>query len=766
MTHGAEAPHHRFIATVLLWGAIAIAPAVSILAIGGIAGCEHVVVDEPSATTPGGAGGSATPSTPGDVPRDATLASLDAGGRTTCGVTRSGHVVCWGAGEEGQLGDGSRRDRGEAAFVLDVKDVAEVVVGRAHACARTRTGAVSCWGRNAEGQLGDGTGGGASAQSARPVAVKGLTDAEWLVAGDDHTCAKRRAGSIVCWGDNRRGQLMNEGRATWPAPVLLDLRDTTKLVLGGAHSCAIRSNGGVLCWGAGRDGQLSGPLQDRPRPGRLEGAEGVVDLVAGGNLTCAKSKAGVWQCWGGGDASAKKLPVSGGARLVLGERHGCAIDGGLASCWGDNGAGQLGNGTLEASATPVRVSGVASVASLALGRGHTCAVSNGRASCWGDNGSGALGSGPPGGMFSSAPETVVDLDGVVEVVTGEGFSCARRQAGDVACWGRGDVGQLGDGKRRDSVRPTPVPGLAKVIDLDARDERVCAVTNDGKVACWGKEADTADGKAGRIDAKPRSIQGVANATTVAVGVEHTCATRRGDDVTCWGSNLDGRLGAGDLAERSAPASVKGTKGATVVVAGRTHSCARTADGRVACWGGNRNGQLGNGTDAKDLSKPRPSPVFVTKLDGVVELVAGHDHNCARTSRGEGYCWGRNDRGQLGSGTSSDWTTRVPIRGLKGLTAIASTSKGACAVQGGGAGRASCWGEAMTRTANGQSNFTREPVPGPTLDAASLAVTTSHACAVTRDGRASCWGLNDRGQLGNGAKAYASSPEPVPPAATR
>src|SRR5690606_21111176 len=123
------------------------------------------------------------------------VTDIASGEAFTCALS-GGAVQCWGAGNMGQLGDGSKADRGSADEVLGIDDAVQIAAGRNHACARRRTGGVACWGQNGRGQLGDG---GKQAR-ARPVAVAGLSDAVQLGAGQDHTCAARRSGQVVCWG--------------------------------------------------------------------------------------------------------------------------------------------------------------------------------------------------------------------------------------------------------------------------------------------------------------------------------------------------------------------------------------------------------------------------------------------------------------------------------------------------------------------------------------------------------------------------------------
>lgn len=181
--------------------------------------------------------------------------AIDAGGGHTCAVRGSGEVVCWGSNRSGQVGSASESNLTTPFAVADLTDVVQVSLGQEHSCALRRSGRVVCWGRGEGGQLGDGM---ATNRSAANVDVVGLVDAAEISMGDNHGCARRATGAVVCWGAGASGQLGNgTTTASQRSPVIvMGLTDATELAGGAEHHCARSASRGVVCWGNNMGGQL------------------------------------------------------------------------------------------------------------------------------------------------------------------------------------------------------------------------------------------------------------------------------------------------------------------------------------------------------------------------------------------------------------------------------------------------------------------------------------------------------------------------------
>jgi alpha-tubulin suppressor-like RCC1 family protein len=288
----------------------------------------------------------------------------------------------------------------------------------------------------------------------------------------------------------------------------------------------------------------------------------------------------------------------------------------------------------------------------------------------------------------------------------------------------------------------------------------CAVTAAGAARCWGDNAVGQLGDGTMVDrTTPVPVTGLSsNIVAVAAGSFHSCALTIAGAVVCWGSNVWGQLGDGTTTSATTPVAVTGlSSGVVAIEAGRYFTCAITRSGAARCWGRNDSGQLGNGTTA-DSTVPVPVSELVSDVAG---MALGNDHACAVTGAGAVSCWGSNSDGQLGDGTTTDSLVPVPVTGLaSGATDIAAGRQHSCAVA---AGAVRCWGlNDYGQLGNGTTTDSAVPVPvtGLSSGGASVVAGSYHSCAVTQAGAVSCWGDNSFGALGDGSIIDSTTPVPV------
>lgn len=304
--------------------------------------------------------------------------AVAAGGSHTCAMRGGGRLYCFGDNAEGQLGLGAGAPAEVSAptEVVEAGAVASVAAGNVHACAvRTDDGAVLCWGAGDAGQLGSS---GVGSASATPVAVDATLAFVHVAAGRDHACAVGEgSGSLSCWGKNDAGQVGVGGMdspVASPASVVSPTSGWTSVAGGRAHTCGIAA-GIVYCWGSRADGRLGDGMEGGsatsptglPSPSASEGAV----VAAGSDHTCVLDGVpGAIHCFGRGDpgqlgdgaafGSALPVTVEGAdwVAVAAGGAHTCGIrtDGSLW-CWGAGDAGQLGQGDLDDRYVPVAVGG-------------------------------------------------------------------------------------------------------------------------------------------------------------------------------------------------------------------------------------------------------------------------------------------------------------------------------------------------------------------------------------------------------------------------
>lgn len=254
------------------------------------------------------------------------------------------------------------------------------------------------------------------------------------------------------------------------------------------------------------------------------------------------------------------------------------------------------------------------------------------------------------------------------------------------CWGSNRSGQLGNGATADGLVPVAVNGLAGgAATISAGDGHTCAMTAAGGVMCWGGNRHGQLGNGSTVDSLvPVAVGGLPDEVLeVSAGGDHACVVTSSSKLRCWGANQYGQLGDGSTADRSSPTLVSAFPHDYDVIEvelGVSHTCAVTRFDQAWCWGNNDHGQLGIGSTANSSV-----PVAVADLGlGGAAMAAGQHHTCGLTGVGGLRCWGRNDLGQLGNGSTTDSLVPISIRSGQSIGFAPGTPANGLATVGAGA----------------------------------------------------------------------------------
>ena len=309
-----------------------------------------------------------------------------------------------------------------------------------------------------------------------------------ITAGPEHTCVVLTIGAVKCWGSNHSGELGDNttifrftpanvaGLTTGAAAV------TSGGDVGSPHTCALLASGAAKCWGVNWAGQLGdNTTTNKLIPTDVTGlSTGVTAITAGMYHTCALLADGAVKCWGengagqlGDNTTTNKLiptdvaGLSTGVTAISAGSHTCArLTTGAAKCWGENTSGQLGDNTTNNRLVPADVTGLTDgVAAISAGIFHTCALlTTGAAKCWGDNLYGRLGDNTTNNKL--LPTDVTGLStGVTAITTGFDHTCALLTTGAAKCWGQNSQGQVGASNFGNHIIPTDVTGLTTGVGL-------------------------------------------------------------------------------------------------------------------------------------------------------------------------------------------------------------------------------------------------------------------------------------------------------------
>jgi alpha-tubulin suppressor-like RCC1 family protein len=654
----------------------------------------------------------------GGSPSRADIVQLALGAAHSCALHSDGAVSCWGRNRQLQLGIPDPGDRSVPVAARPASGAIQIAAAFDRTCVLDRAGAVSCWGARG------------SSSSAVPVAlalppvaqirdsclrmrdgsvacwtldgtleaIAGVADARDVAAWGVRGCAVVGDGKVACWGyADLRHRFSGHLAAATPVD---GVTGAVQVAAGEQFACAVLRDRRVSCWGVAHDGQLGrGRVPPRPKPsmwwrppamlppGPVVGIDDAIAVVAGSDQACALRAGGAVACWGKDPSAAVATPIAV-ARPVAGlsgvtalatsgvafdrevwHGHSCALRGGRdLVCWGSGAAGQLGNGWSRSRTSPIDVPGLGDAVALSTTSMTThCALRRtGRLACWGlPIESHHIGFDQAWALHAKHAGRVVDVAGLPPITDAAGAPVDAR----------GTVWSLAPDRHLLARKRVPPATTASSR---------CAVARGGQLWCW-RQHDLFDPHAREPRSQP--VPAVRDAVAVHDSADRTCALRRTGAITCLFGYYDDGL------DVHRPFDVPGVTDASQLALGASFGssldCAIRADRSVWCWRWPAPSTRSSG------APPFVAPALAPFAAGVTDAVAvdvGSDAACAVRGDGLVLCWGSNDLGQLGDGTTIHRATPTAVRELGDATGIALGDKHACALRR--TGQVACWGDTM------------------------------------------------------------------------
>lgn len=413
--------------------------------------------------------------------------------------------------------------------------------------------------------------------------------------------------------------------------------------------------------GAPLDGGV--PL-DTAVPSDVPGADAPLDCASCGSGLCVS------------EVCDPVVAIAGGAFFSCLRRASGAVD-----CAGSDASGSLGDGATswpgDLRPTYAPVAGGLVATALSVGWEHACVIAGGAVWCWGRGDFGQIGA----MAASEAPVRVLAADTAdpyVAIAAGGYHTCVLHDSGVIDCFGRNDLGQLGDGTAHGpcqseldcTTTPVRVVSITDATAIDAYRFDTCAIREDGTLYCWGGDeagvlggATTSttctradDGAAIDCSRSPLLVPGLTNVTDVSIAGEHGCAIADGE-LACWGQSDHGRLGVPPDSSVHGAAPVTLPAAPADVEVGGYHTTVRLVDGRVFSFGLNDDARLGVPAGSPAASA---TPLEVPGLGDVETIASGSFHTCALDDTHVVSCWGLDEQGQLGDGAAGVGSTPTAI----------------------------------------------------------------------------------------------------------
>jgi alpha-tubulin suppressor-like RCC1 family protein len=713
--------------------------------------------------------------------------------RNTFSVKTDGTLWGWGANDFGQIGDGTTAAKSSPVQIgtlttwLRVQQNSGQTYGTTFAIKTDNS--LWAWGNNINGRFGNGN----TIDRSSPVQVGTLTNWSRLASDGQTTLAVKTDGTLWSWGVNDVGQLGNGTTAPLGSPTsspvqVGTLTNWSKIGMGGASQVvAIKTDGTMWGWGGGYY-TFDGSTLNGSSPVQLGTQTDWADLGMGASTQWARKTTGEVFAWGMDSSLTAGVVITNittlrksnnttwtsfvsgvgtSANTVIAKKSD-----GTIWAWGNNGSGEFGDGSTSVIGWPQKVKTTTTWNVLSSGIGGTGAINSTTGNLWLSGTSSMLGQGAPTG-YSSPVQVGLTTDKFAVVSNNFNTTTAIKPDGSLWSWGTNGFGQLGDGTTNNASAPIQIGTLtswAKVFGMPLASANG-AIRSTGTLWAWG-ESGTLQGwtgvgffqtpavypvQFGQKLMSNGSIGGINQVGSFASPNRFTSFVDTGGRLWAKGLNSSGQLGLGDTTNRTDILYQVGTlTNWASVSCGSNHTLAVKTDGTLWAWGNNDLGELGNGSTTN-----YSSPIQIGTLTNWSKVQAGRSFSIAIKTNGTLWTWGANANVQLGDGTIVDKSSPVQIGTVTTWSSIEKHSYGGYALRSDGS--IWLWGTNQSESMATLGTQSQPAQLGTLTNWSKLAKTSAETyglSVIKTDGTLWAWGYNNYGQLGISNTSATSSPTQV------